>query len=99
MHPDFMTDPMDQMRKMLDLAMRREQAKMLAIKRFSAIVVNSPRDQWDTLIDAEIANANVAQDVQDAFVKQLRDALDNYKRVYEDAQRFLRDQAKRKGDM
>jgi len=92
MHPDFMTDPMDQMRKMLDLAMRREQAKMLTIKRFSATVVNSPRDQWDTLIDAEIANANVT------FVKQLRDSLDNYKRVYEDAQRFLRDQAKRKGD-
>jgi hypothetical protein len=36
--------------------------------------------------------------VQDAFVKQLRDSLNNYKRVYEDAQRFLRDQAKRKGD-
>jgi hypothetical protein len=54
------------------------------------------RDRWDTLINAEIANANIAPDVLDAFVEQLRNSLENYKCVYEDAQRFLRHQAKRK---
>jgi hypothetical protein len=80
-------DPNEAFRRIMDLATRRAAAKAEAIRRFSWIGANAPHDQWDALVEAEIAQARAIMqaDVVDEFEKQIRSSLDTLKRVREDA--------------
>lgn len=84
-----MSSSEEELQRMLNLALRREQSKAMAIQRFSAIVVNNPFAEWDTLIEAAIVEGKttLSSDVHSAFENQMRQSLANYKEVYRDMQR------------
>ena len=60
-----MSEPEDPSRRAFNLAMKREKARQLGIKRAAEICTNADPSQWDALGEAEISLQE--PEVQDAF--------------------------------
>lgn len=65
--------------EIIELALRREQAKHLAVSRAADICLNSDPGQWDRIAEAEIAL--VAPDVQPTFANQIKDSICLYREI------------------